>query len=191
MATSRVLLALVLAGCAGSAMAHGGHAGAHFGAGLAHPFSGLDHVLAMLAVGMVATQCPGHGRWLLPAGFVMAMLAGAGLGALGVALPGVEVGIAVSVVVLGAWLALGRSASLWVMLPLVGVFALFHGAAHFDEAGNASLVRYAAGFAVATATLHGVGYLLARWAPRSLLATRAKRAAGMTMAGVGLVLLGG
>ncbi|KAA3649188.1 MAG: urease accessory protein [Proteobacteria bacterium] len=190
MATSRVLLALVLAGCAGSAMAHGGHAGAHFGAGLMHPFSGVDHVLAMLAVGVLATQYPGRGRWLLPVTFVMAMLAGAGLGALGVALPAVEVGIAVSVVALGATVALGVTGALRVMLPLVAVFALFHGGAHFAEAGNASLVRYAAGFALATAALHGAGYLLACWAPRSVLAQRIKRAAGAAVAGVGLVLLG-
>ncbi|MCZ4305634.1 HupE/UreJ family protein [Zoogloeaceae bacterium G21618-S1] len=190
MATSRVLLALVLAGAAGSAMAHGGHAGGHFTAGLAHPFGGVDHLLAMLAVGVYATRQSGRARWGLPLGFVVAMLFGAGLAALGVALPAVEGGIGVSVLVMGLLIALAVKLPASVALPVVGVFALFHGYAHVAEMGSASLLNYVGGFVVATALLHGAGYALGCWMPASRAAMGVKRGLGVVMAGVGLVLLG-
>ncbi|TVO68742.1 HupE/UreJ family protein [Denitromonas ohlonensis] len=190
MATSRVLLALVLAGGAGSAMAHGGHAGGHFAAGLAHPFGGVDHLLAMLAVGVYATRQSGRARWGLPLGFVVAMLCGAGLAALGVVLPAVEGGIGVSVLVMGLLIALAVKLPVSVALPLVGVFALFHGYAHVADMGGASLLSYVVGFVVATAVLHGAGYALGGWMPASRVAMAVKRVLGGVMAGVGLVLLG-
>lgn len=190
MAISRVLFALVLAGGAGSALAHGGHSGAHFGAGLAHPFSGFDHVLAMLAVGIYALRQGGQGRWLLPAGFVAAMLAGAALGALGGVVPAVETGIASSVLVLGLLIAAAVRLPLAAALPLVSVFAVFHGYAHFVEMGGAGLLSYALGFATATAVLHAMGFALARWMPETPLAQGVKRVLGGAMAATGLVLLG-
>ena len=101
-----MLAAAALASLSGAALAHPGHAPASFATGFAHPLGGLDHLLAMLAVGLYAARQAGAARLLLPAGFVLAMLAGAGLGALGLALPAVEAGIAASLLVLGLLVAL-------------------------------------------------------------------------------------
>ncbi|MDX5445820.1 MAG: HupE/UreJ family protein, partial [Zoogloeaceae bacterium] len=97
----RLFSALPLALFAGAALAHPGHESASFFSGFGHPIGGADHLLAMLAVGLLAARQAGRARWALPAAFVLTMLAGAGLGAIGVALPAVETGIALSVLVLG------------------------------------------------------------------------------------------
>jgi len=186
----RLMTVATLAAASGAALAHPGHETASFATGFAHPFGGLDHLLAMFAVGLYAARQPGAARWALPGGFVLAMLAGAGLGAAGVALPAVESGIALSVLVLGLLIALAARLPLVASLPLVAGFALFHGFAHYAEMGGAALATYAAGFALATAALHGCGYLLACWMPETTLAQRVKRAAGAAIAGFGMVLLG-
>ena len=92
-------------GFSAAALAHPGHESASFLSGFNHPLGGLDHLLAMLAVGLYAAQQAGRARWSLPAGFVLAMLLGAALGASGIRLPAVEAGIAASVLVLGLLLA--------------------------------------------------------------------------------------
>lgn len=186
----RLMATLALAAASGTALAHPGHDAASFASGFAHPFGGLDHLLAMFAVGLYAARQPGAARWALPVGFVAAMLAGAGLGAAGVALPAVESGIALSVLVLGLLIALAARLPLAASLPMVAAFALFHGFAHHAEMGGAALATYAAGFALATAALHGGGYLLACWMPESGLAQGVKRAVGAGIASVGAVLLG-
>jgi len=190
MKTRSALAAVVLATASGAALAHPGHESASFFTGFTHPLGGLDHLLAMLAVGLYAARQPGATRWMLPAGFVLAMLAGAGLGAIGVALPAVEAGIAASVLVFGLLIALAARLPLTVSLPLVAAFALFHGHAHHAEMGGASLVTYAAGFALATALLHGAGYAIARWMPETRVGNAIKRVAGRLVAGVGGAMLG-
>jgi urease accessory protein len=190
MKTRSALAAVALATASGAAFAHPGHESASFFTGFAHPLGGLDHLLAMLAVGLYAAHQPGTTRWMLPAGFVLAMLAGAGLGALGVALPAVEAGIAASVLVLGLLIALAARLPLAASLPLVAAFALFHGHAHHAEMGGASLVTYAAGFALATALLHGAGYAIARWMPQTRVGNAIRRVAGLVVAGVGGAMLG-
>lgn len=187
---SAFALAATLATASGAALAHPGHESVSFFTGFAHPLGGLDHLLAMLAVGLYAARQSGATRWTLPAGFVLAMLLGAGLGALGVGLPAVEAGIAASVLVFGLLIAFAVRMAPAASLPLVAVFALFHGHAHHAEMGGANLVTYAAGFALATALLHGAGYLIARWMPDTRAGRAVKRAAGVVMAGVGGVLLG-
>ncbi len=187
---SRFALAAILAAASGAALAHPGHETAGFLSGFAHPLGGLDHLLAMLAVGLYAARQPGAARWMLPAGFVLAMLAGAGLGALGVALPAVEAGIAASVLVFGLLIAFAARLPLAASLPLVAAFALFHGHAHHAEMGSASLAAYALGFALATMLLHGTGYLIARWMPETPVAQGIRRALGALVAGTGAVLLG-
>lgn len=184
------LLAIALATASGAVFAHPGHEGASFLSGFAHPFGGLDHLLAMLAVGLYAALQPGAARWMLPAGFVVAMLGGAGLGALGVALPAVEAGIAASVLVLGLLIAFSARLSVAASLPLVAAFALFHGHAHHAEMAGASLAIYAPGFALATALLHGLGYAVARWSPQTVVGERVRRVAGAAIAGTGAMLLG-
>lgn len=183
-------LALGLSTVSSTAFAHPGHETASFLTGFAHPFGGLDHLLAMLAVGLYAAHQSGTARRALPAGFVLAMLAGAGLGVAGIALPAVEAGISASVLVLGLLIALAARLPLGAALPLVAAFALFHGHAHHAEMGGANLASYVAGFALATALLHGIGYALARWMPQTTLGLRVQRIAGGVIAGAGAVMLG-
>jgi urease accessory protein len=193
MKTRSALAALVmLAGvtASGAALAHPGHEAVSFHSGFSHPLGGVDHLLAMLAVGVYAARQTGTARWMLPAGFVLAMLAGAGLGATGLALPAVEAGIAASVLVFGLLIAFAARLPLAISLPLLAVFALFHGHAHHAEMGSASLATYAAGFALATALLHAAGYVVARWVPETRFAQGLKRAAGALIAGAGVLLLG-
>lgn len=185
----RLFSALPLALFAGTALAHPGHESAGFFSGFGHPIGGADHLLAMLAVGLLAARQAGRSRWALPVSFVVAMLAGAGLGALGVTLPAVETGIAVSVLVLGLLIALVVKLPLNAAVPMVAVFAVFHGHAHFTEMGHGAVWLYAAGFAVATALLHAMGYALARSLPDSGHAGVVRRALGALIAMVGVFFL--
>lgn len=169
------------------------HTGAHAASGLAggftHPLLGLDHVLAMLAVGVWAAQQGGRALWALPAAFVATMLAGGALGFAGLGLPAVELGVAGSVLLLGLLIA-GRSRlPLTASVALVGLFALLHGHAHGAEApAGAAPLLYAAGFAAATLLLHGLGIALTRLAMRGLPAL-AVRSAGLGIATAGGLLL--
>ena len=138
-----------------------------FVSGLAHPVSGLDHVLAMVAVGLWGAQLGAPALWVLPVAFPMMMAFGGMLGLIGVPLPGVEVGIAVSAVVLGALVFGQVRLPLFVAVGVVGFFAVFHGHAHGTELepGQNALL-YSLGFVIATGMLHGVGItigLIHRW----------------------------
>lgn len=150
-----VLLLLAAPG----AFAHTGHLPAGgFGHGIVHPFAGIDHLLAMLAVGLWAAQLGGRAVWVVPASFVGTMLAGGALGIAGIIPPFLETGISLSVLLLG--LAIAFAVRLPVVFPaaLVAVFALFHGAAHGAEMPAASSgAAYALGFALSTAALHAAG----------------------------------
>lgn len=140
------------------AYAHPGHAGglAH---GLAHPFGGLDHLAAMVAVGLWASQLGGRAAWLVPLSFVAAMALGGLLGVAAITLPHVETGILLSLLALGLLVAAAIRLPLALSAGIVGVFALFHGHAHGAEmTPGASAVAYALGFMVASAFLHLSGY---------------------------------
>jgi urease accessory protein len=172
-----------------TAHAHAGGPGASgFLSGLAHPISGLDHVLAMVAVGMWGAQLGGRATWLLPAVFLLSMALGGAAPALGVAVPGVEVGIAASAVLLGlavlrAWRPRTRVAAL-----LACAFAVFHGHAHGTEMPpGADGGAYAAGFVVATAMLHAAGTAVG--AVRRPAGRLALRAAGLLVAAGGAFFL--
>jgi urease accessory protein len=145
-----------------AALAHSGVGHVHgFAQGFLHPLGGVDHVLAMVTVGVFAWQLGGRALWLVPATFVLAMAAGGALGIAGVELPLVEFGIAASVVVLGAIVALKVKAPLAVAMGLVGAFAVFHGHAHGTEMPpDAAGAAYATGFLLATALLHAGGIAL-------------------------------
>jgi urease accessory protein len=155
----RVLLAILLAVLPTAALAHAGGAEAHgFVHGFAHPVGGLDHVLAMLAVGVFAFVLGGRALWLVPLSFVGMMAAGFLLGLAGLELPFVELGIALSVVVIGAAAASGKPMPVVGAMALVGIFAVFHGHAHGAEMpADASGLTYALGFMLATASLHAAG----------------------------------
>jgi urease accessory protein len=162
------VLALLLALAALPALAHvqqGQAAG--FLTGLAHPVSGLDHVLAMVAVGLWGAQLGAPALWLLPVTFPLVMAFGGFLGLLGIPLPGVEAGIALSALALGLAVAISWRPPLTVAALLVGVFAVFHGHAHGTElpAGQSGLT-YSIGFVIATGLLHltGIGIgAIHRW----------------------------
>jgi urease accessory protein len=150
-------LLVFLVALAAPAWAHPGH-GVGLGAGFAHPFGGLDHVLAMVAVGLWAAQLGGRALWLVPAGFVVAMLAGAALGWAGIGVIPAEAGILASVLLLGLLVAFAVRLPLALGLVVVGAFALCHGHAHGAELpAGADALAFAAGFAAATALLHGLG----------------------------------
>jgi urease accessory protein len=189
----RGLAAVVLAGFAGAAAAHTGHGTESFFEGLAHPF-GLDHLLAMVAVGIWSVYALPAGRaWTGPATFMFALLASAAVGVTGVTVPLLEVAIAASVFVFGVMLLLAaRRKPEWPGLGLVALAACLHGLAHGAEApAAAGFVNYAAGFLITTAVLHfgGVfaGLSLRRW-----FATRAANIVGglgVACGGAGLYLL--
>jgi len=180
-----LLAALCLLALAGPAAAHPGHAGG-FADGLAHPFGGLDHVLAMVAVGLWAAQRGGRAVWLVPASFVAMMLVGGALGALGIGLPALELGIVGSVVALGLMVALALRLPVALGMALVGLFALWHGHAHGSEMPASAVAGlYALGFAAATASLHALGVGLGLALRRS----PATRWGGAGIAAAGLALL--
>jgi urease accessory protein len=180
---------------AGPAFAHTGvSATTGLAQGFLHPLGGVDHVLAMVAVGLYAAQLGGRGLWLLPSAFVVTMVVGGLAGYAGVALPMVEPVIGVSVVAMGALIALGVRLPNLAAMALVAAFALAHGHAHGGEGAElASFLTYAAGFVAATALLHGagiaVGLTLDRLAP--LPATVIRRAAGVAGALAGIAILAG
>ena len=129
-----------------------------FSHGFMHPLSGLDHQLAMILVGLFAYQLGGRALWLVPLTFVSVMALCGFLGVMGVPIPFVEVGIALSVVVLGAIVAIGARAPLAVAMGAVGFFAIFHGHAHGSEMPlDAPGLEYGVGFMLTTAVLHAVG----------------------------------
>jgi urease accessory protein len=138
-----------------------------FISGFEHPISGLDHILAMVSVGLWGAQLGPPAIWLLPVTFPMVMAFGGMLGLMGVPLPGTEIGIALSAIGLGAMVASEARPPLWIAAALVGFFAIFHGHAHGTELPpDESGVLYSIGFVVATGLLHltGIGIgLIHRW----------------------------
>ena len=184
------LAAVATAGFSTAALAHvGDHSHMSFTEGLLHPFTGLDHVLAMVAVGLWASQLGGRALWLLPLTFPAVMALGAALGMSGVALPGVEIGIAGSVMVLGAVVAVALRPSLAISIPLIGAFALLHGYSHGVELpANTSALSYGVGFIAATLVLHAIGIATGLIAGR-LPVRFAARTAGGAIAVLGVALL--
>jgi urease accessory protein len=137
--------------------------------GLLHPLTGLDHICAMVAVGLWAAQLGGRALWLVPTTFVSIMIIGGalGMGGAGIPYPYTEQGIAASVLVLGIFIAAAVRLPLAVNMAIVGLFALFHGYAHGAEMPKtASGLSYGIGFVVATASLHLAGIALGLTAQR-------------------------
>jgi urease accessory protein len=186
----KTLFALALFISPALVFAHTGHDTSGLMAGVAHPIAGLDHLLAMLAVGLWAAQQGGAARWALPGAFVATMLLGGLLGFSGLHIPLMETGIAGSVLAFGLLVAVAARLPLAVSLGLTALFALTHGVAHGLELPElASPWGYAAGFVAATAALHGLGYAAVRYLPRA--AAPLVRLAGATSAGAGVWLLAG
>lgn len=179
----------------GVALAHPGHpdatmnGSASMAAGFAHPFSGIDHLLAMLAVGVWAAQNKQRALWVLPLAFPLMMVVGAVLAFSGVQVPGVETGIAASVAVLGLLIAFAVRMPLWGSTLVVSLFAMFHGYAHGVELPHgSSAALYGTGFIVATALLHAAGLGIGLVAGQKM-ADRVVRIGGVGIAAVGAYLL--
>jgi urease accessory protein len=186
--TRLALLLLLFATPASAHVLQGQAAG--FLSGVRHPVSGLDHVLAMISVGLWGAQLGAPAVWLLPVTFPMVMAFGGFLGLVGIPLPGVEAGIALSAVLLGLMVACEARPPLWLAAALVGLFAIFHGNAHGTELppGQSGLL-YSIGFVIATGCLHGVGIgtsLVHRWAWGRI----ALRVAGAVVSAAGFAFLG-
>ncbi|MDH4559330.1 HupE/UreJ family protein [Pseudomonas sp. BN417] len=172
------------------AFAHAGHDHSGLMAGVAHPVTGLDHLLAMLAVGLWAAQQQGSARWVLPLTFVGTMLLGGLAGFAGLEMPLMETGIAGSVLALGLLVAVAMRPPLRLAAGLTALFALPHGVAHGLELPElTSPWGYAAGFVAVTAALHAAGYGLVRALPQA--AAPLVRIAGGASAGAGVWLLAG
>jgi urease accessory protein len=156
-----VLFALVLTlGLTQTALAHPGHAGHEFSDGLLHPLTGIDHLLAIVAVGLLALRTGGNALWAMPCAFLTSMFAGASLAVLNVSLPAVEGVVAISVLSLGILLAIPKAVPWKIAAGLVILFAAFHGYAHATEmASGGAFSMYATGFLLASALLHTTGVL--------------------------------
>jgi urease accessory protein len=185
----KYLTLFVLAVAAPVAWAHGQGAHTHDAAliaGLLHPFSGFDHLLAMVAVGLWAAQQGGRARWVLPLSFVGAMAIGTVFGVMGFALPGIEAGIALSVLALGLFVAIRSRMVLPLAALLTGTFALFHGLAHGQEMPlAASPWGFGLGMLAATALLHAAGVLFGVRAGKGLLGLTGT---AISLAGAGMLL---
>lgn len=186
---TRYLLVLGALLISGPAAAHIANPTGGFASGFAHPVFGPDHVVAMVAVGLWGAFLGAPAIYLLPIVFPLVMAVGGVLGILGVPLPGTEIGIAISAIVLGLLVATAAHPRLWVAAVIVGAFAIFHGHAHGAELpAGAGALAYSAGFVIATGLLHlaGIAFgLLARW-PAGIVAVRT---AGALIACAGFVFL--
>jgi urease accessory protein len=188
----RSVAAIGLTALATPALAHTGHGGAaDFVSGFMHPLLGLDHVLAMLAVGVLGARQGGRAMLAIPAGFLGAMLAGGVAGFAGLGLPLVELGILGSIVVLGLAIVFAERLPAAAAVVLAAAFGLFHGHAHGGEmATDAVFASVAAGFVFATALLHVAGSAIARLPMPAIRGFDFARASGVafSLAGVALFL---
>ena len=191
-AGATALSALALLAAAAPALAHTNRdVGAGLLSGLLHPLTGLDHLLAMVAVGIWGTQLGAPAVWLLPLTFPLVMSFGGVLGVRAVPLPAVEIGVAASAAVLGLMILLSARPLLSVAAGIVGAFAIFHGHAHGAELpAAAEPLAYGLGFVLVTGLLHAAGIavgLLDRWPAGALTL----RGLGAVIGAIGLYLLGG
>lgn len=186
------VLAVAFGLLATSVAAHTGEGiNSGFASGFWHPILGWDHVVAMVAVGLWGAFLGLPALWILPVVFPLVMAFGGALGVIGVPLPAVETGIALSGVVLGLLIAFAVRAPLWVAAIIAGVFAIFHGHAHGTELPEAfNAYGYAVGFVVGTGLLHMAGIGLGFFT-RSSAGTAAVRGVGGAIALVGAAFLFG
>jgi urease accessory protein len=149
------------------ALAHQGGVIGGFTSGFTHPILGWDHVIAMVAVGLWGAFLGMPALWVLPVVFPLVMAFGGALGVLGIPVPSIETGIAVSSIVLGLMVAFAVRPPIWIAAVIVAAFAIFHGHAHGTELpGAANPITYSLGFVIATGLLHLLGIafgLLVRW----------------------------
>ncbi|MDW4498848.1 HupE/UreJ family protein [Sulfitobacter sp. D35] len=187
-----VAASVVFATTALPALAHSADGyGGGLVAGFTHPILGWDHVAAMVAVGLWGAFLGAPAIWILPVVFPLVMALGAAAGILGIPVPAIEVGIALSAVVLGLMILFTVRAPIWIAAMITGVFAIFHGYAHGTELpATANALAFAVGFVIATGLLHLIGIafgLLVQW-PAGRVAVRG---AGGLISLAGLAFLTG
>jgi urease accessory protein len=186
------LVSILFAASTSVAFAHAG-AGVSGGfiSGFMHPLGGLDHMAAMVAVGLWGAFLGRPAIWLLPIVFPLVMTFGGAMGILGIPMPAIETGIAVSSIVLGLMVALGARLPLWIAAVIVGIFAIFHGYAHGAELPQAAnALAYSIGFVIATGLLHLSGIalgVLVQWSAGNM----AVRAGGVVISLIGVGFLTG
>ena len=161
-----------------------------FASGIAHPLNGVDHILAMVAIGLWGVLAGGRAIWVWPMTFVATMLAGFAAATLGLRVPFVEPAIWSSIIILGLLVALAIKAPVWLGAAMTGLFAFFHGHVHGTEAVSGSLIPYVAGFAVATAGLLAVGVWVGFFAERLIGKVALRAMGGLTVLG-GIALIAG
>lgn len=186
------LITLSLLAASPAAFAHPGHlAGSGFASGLLHPFTGLDHLLAMIAVGLWAAQRGGRYLFVIPASFVAMMALGAVAGVSGIGLPLVEPGILGSLIVFGLLIALDARLPLAAGMAVIGSFALFHGYAHAVEMpSQAHLAVFGSGMLLSSIVLHLVGIGAGRFG-KTRIHQVALRVAGGLIGVAGILLISG
>jgi len=191
-AIKRFLAAFILSMTATQLMAHTGTGVVGgFSSGFTHPLFGWDHVVAMVAVGLWGAFLGQPAMWVLPVVFPLVMAFGGALGVVGVPIPGIEIGIALSGLVLGLMVVFGVRLPLWIAAVMVGVFAIFHGHAHGAELPkSANAFAYALGFVVSTGMLHltGIAFGFLTMIPKGHYVVRAL---GLAIAAVGGAFLTG
>lgn len=182
--TDKILIILLLLAASSTAYAHPGHDVSGFAAGLMHPFSGLDHLLAMVAVGIWAAQSGGKNIWLLPATFMTMLAAGTSVATQWQTMPLVETGIAATVLALGLLIALSMQLPIALSVAVTALFGLMHGYAHgLELPASAAPAAYALGFLAATASLHLAGVVTG-------IATRKRYALPARMLGAAITASG-
>lgn len=190
MKLKQLVMALFILPVSGAVMAHTGHSDvAGLASGFVHPFGGLDHLVAMLAVGLWAGLTTGRHAWIPVAAFMGFMSLGAVFGMTGIPLPGIEAGIAASLLAMGLLLVSSIRLPIAASAALVGAFAVFHGHAHGAGMPSAATpLLYGLGFILATGTLHLAGIGFSRWVQR-FKAEWVLRGAGVLTGGLGAWLL--
>jgi urease accessory protein len=191
----RLLMVFAALMASSAAQAHTGIGDTNgFVHGFSHPIGGIDHILAMVAVGLFAAQLGGRALLSVPLSFVSMMIVGATFGMAGIELPFAEIGIGLSVVALGIAVAVGLDIPIAAAIAIVGFFAIFHGHAHgLEMPGAASGLEYGLGFVLATASLHlaGIGCGLLIGDSGRLFGRRILQAGGSAMALAGVAILAG
>lgn len=186
----RVCVGISLLLISGVVFAHTEDAGTGFMAGFLHPVFGLDHLLAMISVGIVSAQMGGRNIWIVPSVFVLAMISGGILGIYQVGLPLIEVGIALSVIILGAAIVIADRKDNWMIMVFVAFFGIFHGHAHgMEMPGSASPAFYAFGFIASTSLIHVTGVLIGHFATKAARYDQWLRYSGAMLGGMGVHIL--
>lgn len=170
----------------GVTYAHVANSDGGFNSGLSHPVFGMDHLLAMLSVGILSAQMGGKWIWKVPFTFILVMLIGGVLGIKGIDIISVELGIVLSVLILGGAIASGKRIPPVLAMIFVTIFAIFHGHAHGTEMPYlAEPMLYAGGFVVGTATIHILGVLISYILQKLKTGESLLRYLGSTIAAIG------